>query len=216
MRNTDNIVDKVYSVMDKEGLALIKLDVAYALVGMTPKSIRKIFQLKRRSRERLCVVLGNSKVFKEIINPELHHYIDGFTYPVGLLGKVNKKSDYFQLIPEEIIHNDRIAVFINMGELGDELASYAYSKGRLVFGSSANITDAGNHYKLNDVESEIRKGVDFEVDLGSTKYQELRPDGRGYSSAMIDLDNDIMFRRGLVCDRVVEQARKMGLKIPNY
>ena len=212
----EQITKKVYDVISKGGVALIKLNVAYALIGHTCEAVHHIFELKRRPPERKGVMLGNPNLFKELSISLYHKRVEGFTYPVGLVTKINHASKYASQIPDEAKHNERVAIFVNMGELGYRVSNYAFTKGKLIFGSSANISNAGNHYSFDEVEDEIRKNVDFAVDLGQTEFQELRPDGKGYSSTMIDLENDLLLRRGLLCDKVVQQAREMGLKIPNY
>ena len=85
-----------------------------------------------------------------------------------------------------------------------------------MFGSSGNVSNAGNHYRFEDVEDEIKAGVDFKIDLGESKYQQSRNGSKNLAATILDLENDLLLRRGLVCDEVIREAREMGLKVPNY
>lgn len=216
VESIDNIVANVYSVIEDGGVALVKFDVGYALVGHTAVSVHRIFEIKQRPRERKCVVLGTPAIFRELSEPAYHTLVHGFTYPVGLVTRVNVTSRYLEQFPEEVLDEGRVAIFVNMGELGDRLASHALSRGKLVFGSSGNVSDAGNHYRFEEVEDSIRASVHFKMDLGESRYQISRNGGKNLAATILDLENDVLLRRGLACDEVVKEAKEMGLKIPNY
>jgi len=216
MESVDTTVADVYSVIENGGVALVKFDVGYALIGCTPKSISRIFALKQRPKERKCVVLGSPEIFRELSTPAYHNKVSGFSYPVGLVTRVNETSRYLEQLPEEVLYKRRVAIFVNMGELGDKIVAYGFSRGKLVFGSSGNVSNAGNHYRFEDVEDEIKAGVDFKIDLGESKYQQSRNGSKNLAATILDLENDLLLRRGLVCDEVIREAREMGLKVPNY
>lgn len=219
METVDSIVTRAYAIIETGGLALVKFDVGYALIGHTPDSMRRIFDLKQRPKERKGVVLGTKKIFKELSESAYQNKVDGFTYPVGLVTRGNGTSEYFEQLPDTVLYGESVAIFVNMGDLGETLASYAFSKGKLLFGSSGNISNAGNHYRFEDVEDEIKAGVDFSIDLGESKYSErhkARTGDKNLAATILDLKNDLLLRRGLMCDEIVKEARKMELRVLNY
>ena len=199
-------LEKIFSVLERGGIALIRLDVAYALICMDQKAVQKIQRMKQRSSDKQCVVLGTPKIFEEITGKKIQSTI---SLPVGLVAKINEKSKYIRQIPKEMIVDGKIAVFINMGALGDAIADRAFKHRKLVFGSSANITKAGNHYQLQDVENEIREQVDIEIDEGKTKYQEFANE-KGLGAVILDIESGKVLRKGLLFDKVIEQAGKNG------
>ena len=57
---------EVLSTIANEGVAIIPLDVAYAIVGNSKKSIETIFKCKNRSFEKPSGMFSNYDLLKEI------------------------------------------------------------------------------------------------------------------------------------------------------
>ena len=169
-----NLVQKIYDVLIKDGIVLLPFDVGYALICTTKNTLEKIIRMKKRPLGRPCVVLGNHTILKEIISMKEAENLDDFSYPIGLIGKV-RRTKMMEKLPTEHILKNKVGVFINMGNLGNEIAEYLWSRGQLVYGSSANISNKGNHYLLRDVEEEIKNGSDLIIDTGKTKYDAVDP-----------------------------------------
>jgi tRNA A37 threonylcarbamoyladenosine synthetase subunit TsaC/SUA5/YrdC len=210
MKNLDLMIENAYDVIREKGLALVKLNVAYALVGNNSESIDRIFELKNRSYDKKCVILGTKEIISEIIEFDSKKGIDQLSYPVGLIAPVSK--NYITQIPCRIIKDSTIATFINMGVIGDRLANLAFGEGELLYGSSGNSSGKGNNYKYNDVQNNIKLGVDFSYDFGDCEYQEFT-EGRAMSATMIDLASGKITRKGLLEKEIRSEARKAGLLI---
>ena len=188
-------VEKIFSVMEAGGIVIVPLDVGYALLFTKPDCIEKIYQIKKRSKEKPLVCLGDEKTIAEIfVNNKNSKFYYKLGYPVGLIGKF--KTNYVD--NKLCTKNGKIAIFVNMGEFADDLVRFSRNKGKIVFGSSANISGAGNHFEVKDIEKEIFDKVDYVLDLGKTRYSEFHKDGRGMSSTMIDIEDNQIVRKGLL------------------
>ncbi|MDO8538123.1 MAG: Sua5/YciO/YrdC/YwlC family protein [archaeon] len=211
MNSSNDTVEKIFNIVEKNGIVILPFDVGYSLSCSSPQALERIIQLKKRPFDRPSVILGTPKIFAELTNSKFKKKAEQISLPIGLIDEANHDSKFFKLIPEKLIVNDSIAVFINMGGLANELAEYAFSKGKIIYGSSANISNSGNHYRLKDVESEIRKQVDLEIDGGESKYQEIRSDGKGLSSTIINLYERKVIRKGLLFEKIETETKKLGM-----
>lgn len=202
---------EILTVLQQGGVALVPFDVGYALLGGSQGAVDKIFALKQRAREKPCVTLGTPDIFRELTGSKRSGRVSHFTYPVGLVERVNHYSLFYASIPSGVLVDEHIAVFLNMGTLADSLARTAFMSCSFIYGSSANISGSGNRYTLAAVEEPIRKGVDYTVE-GSVQYQSMMH-GKGLGATILDLENRTVVRSGLCYNEVTEQARELGLLV---
>ena len=73
-----------------------------------------------------------------------------------------------------------------------------------MFGSSANASLAGSKFRFEDIEPEVRTGVDLALDMGPTRYSD--PNGRG--STIVDLDTFRSLRDGIEFETIRRIARE--------
>ncbi len=203
--------EQIFSVMKSGGICLVRFDVGYALICTEQKAAQRIFELKQRPLERRCVILGTPEIFQEITTSRYKDQASQIDLPVALIDKINHESKYSKDIPPEAVVDDTIAVFVNLGKQADIIAKYAFDRNALVYGSSANQSGVGNHYRLQDVEKNIRSAVELEFDDGNVKYQDFWPDGHGMSSTIIDLIHHKIARKGLLFNELMGKARTLKL-----
>ena len=205
-------VRQIYAVMRSGGIVLLRLDVGYALICMNKLAIKRIYRIKRRPSARPIVILGTQEIFNALAISRFKAKISLFPYPVGLIVRIDRRSIHCLRIPPQAVRQGTIAIFLNMGDLPQCLARYAFARGhRLIFGSSANFSNHGNHYSSQDVEPEIRAQVDLQIDQGESKYGELGPNGKGLGTTILDLDSNFVVRHGILAQEVIREARKLGL-----
>ena len=63
--NVEEQSKRVLNIIASEGVAIIPLDVAYAIVGNSKKSIETIFKCKNRSFEKPSGMFSNYDLLKE-------------------------------------------------------------------------------------------------------------------------------------------------------
>lgn len=203
-------VRKTFECIDSGGIALVPLDVGYALLFTNPLCVEKIYEVKKRSKEKPLVCLGDEKTLQDIlVNFDKASFYYKLGYPLGLIGKFKKNPSSNSLCTK----NGKISIFVNMGEFADELIKFSRGRGKIVFGSSANISGAGNHFEFKDVEKEIINKVDYVYDARKTRFFGFHSDGRGMSSTMIDIEDDKISRQGLLCKEIKEKATLNGIAL---
>lgn len=193
----------VLSVVQGGGLAVVPLDVSYAFLASERVALQRIFELKLRPLSRPCPILASWDHFCEITTGDPSSVdrasrVVGARLPVGIITPAAWDSPIARRIPEGctelLVRDDRLALFMNMGGMSDELIQAADERGILLFGSSANISGKGNSFSLADVPDGMLDAVDVVCDGGDCKY--ANPERM--ASTIIDLETGELTRRGIL------------------
>lgn len=207
-RNFDAIIDELLT----DEVAVVPLNVAYALCAITDGGVGRIVAIKRRPAEKTCSVLGTPRIFRALIDSPVGARVDELTLPVGLIAPLSPTAP---TLPAGVGMNGTVNVFLASGAFGTGLADAAFNRGLLVVGSSANLSGTGNNYCLADVESEIASVAAIVVDDGPARFQEYTRTGEPVASTNIDISNPMAaraLRRGLVFDGVCAQLIGIGIR----
>ncbi len=183
------------------------LDVGYALLATTPIGARRIIELKGRPKEKPLVVLATPTIFTTLTQKKDISLLR-LGVPVGILTPIPSNTRMGKMIPSFMKKDGKTGVFMNQGDFGNALARYAFLKGQLLFGSSANISGSGNHYRITDVESHIQNGVNYAIDGGLTRYH-TRARGKNLASTIIDINKSTVTRRGFFARTLEREVRRM-------
>ncbi len=201
---------RILDVVAGGGVAVIPLDVAYAIVGGTESAIRRIFTAKNRSYEKPSG-LFSSPLFSDEIHDlsvdkraMIHEIIREENLPFSVVAPFNPQHRFFGRVdPFVLEHSSKqgtIDMLLNAGSLHNELVKLSWDAGIPVFGSSANTSLMGSKYRANDIESAVLDAADLVVDYGLSKYH--NPHGR--SSTIIDFSDFSVIRIGVCFDQLKE------------
>ncbi len=199
---------RVFDAMQAGGMAILPLDVAYAVIGTTASAIRTIFAVKARSFAKPSGMFATWRMSRDIHDmPPDHHAIaevivEEYGLPFSIVAPFRADHPMLRAIDPFVLQTSTKAgtldMLINAGPWHDAVARLAESRGVAVFGSSANRSLNGSKYRLGDIEPELRAAAAIEIDGGTAKY--ANPDGR--SSTIIDFRDFRLIRRGVCCDRL--------------
>ncbi len=194
---------RLLDALEAGGVAILPLDVAYAVVGATPKAIRAIFAAKNRSYDKPSGLFGTWELSRELhILPTEHHgiapvIVRDYGLPFSIVAPFRADHPLLRRVDPFVLESSTKAgtldVLINAGPWHDAVARLATARGMAVFGSSANRSLTGSKYSLADVEPEIRQAAAIAIDGGTAKY--ANPEG--LSSTIIDFRNFRWVRRGV-------------------
>ena len=207
--NFDLIIDQLLT----DEIAIIPLNVAYALCAITDRGVARIAAIKMRPVEKTCSVLGTPLVFRALIDSPIGARVDELTLPVGLIAPVRCRAPR---LPSGVGMNGTVNVFLNSGDFGMDLVAAAFSRKLLIVGSSANLSGTGNNYRLAEVEPEIRRAATVAVDGGSTRFQQFTESGTPVSSTNIDITNPAaarVIRKGLAFEQVCAELTSIGVQV---
>jgi tRNA A37 threonylcarbamoyladenosine synthetase subunit TsaC/SUA5/YrdC len=201
--------DAVFAALREGGVAILPLDVAYAVIGMKPEAIRAIFAAKARSYEKPSGMFGSWMLSREVhlMAPEHHEIgrviVEEYGLPFSIVAPFRADHPLLRAADPFVLENSTKAgtldMLINAGRWHDAIARKSLAAGLPVFGSSANRSLTGSKYRLEDIEPEIRAAAAIAIDGGLAKY--ANPEGK--SSTIIDFRDFRLVRRGVVVDKLI-------------
>lgn len=211
----------VFDTVRRGGVAIFRTDVGYAIVGHAPAAIARIYRLKQRSAAKPCGCFASRAILDALVMRDaradalVEAVVGRHDLPLSVVGRYDAGHPLIAGAPAAVralaTKGDTIDLLMNAGPIHDEIARLSLDAGMAVFGSSANASLAGSKFLFQDIEPEVRLGVDLAVDSGPTRYS--HPDGLG--SSIIDLDSMEPFRIGIHFDTIRAIARdECGIDIP--
>ncbi len=211
---------RVIDAMEAGGMAILPLDVAYAVLGTRTDAIKTIFSVKVRSYEKPSGMFATWQMSRELhVLPEEKHKIgkiivEEYGLPFSIVAPFRADSPALRNVEPFVLQTSTKAgtldMLINAGPWHNAVAEEATARGLAVFGSSANRSLTGSKYRLEDIEHEVRDAAAIEIDGGLCKY--ANPEGK--SSTIIDFRDFHLVRRGVCCDRLIDIFReRFGIEL---
>ncbi len=201
---------RAIDAVEAGGVAIVPLDVAYAITGNGEAAMRRIFTAKRRSFDKPSGMLSNWQLFNDIQvcgereRAVVNCVINEHGLPMSTVAPFRADHPLFaDVAPFVIGHSSKagtLDMLLNAGELHDELTGQAVARGMPLFGSSANTSLQGSKYRLQDIEAPVLEAADIALDHGTSKYA----NDEGRSSSIIDLRDFKTIRVGVCYERICE------------
>jgi len=189
------------------GMAVVPLDVAYGVLAGSREALERIYSAKGRPRTKPCGLLASWPQFDALSTgrPEakraVRRVID-HGHPLGVITSVDWAHPIVRALPRScsdlLVKDDTIAMFLRMGGMAEALLEAADRERIVLYGSSANRSNAGNAFSLDEVPREILESADIICDGGRCA---LANDDR-LPSAMIDVRDGRMTRHGIRSDAI--------------
>ncbi len=200
-----NDARRTYDTLMAGGAAIIPTYVGYAIVGISEEAIDRTFVAKRRKKGKLHAFTGS---------PELHdslHILDDKTRKVirtiwqeagltiGCVAPARIDHPMIQKLPDAIrsqsIKDGTLAMLLGGGPFLDALGRLSYENQIPIIGSSANVTQRGVKFRVEDIESEIIEAANLIIDYGLMRWASYN-----FSSTMIDFRDYSVVRKGACFD----------------
>ncbi len=190
------------------GVAIVPLDVAYAIVAATPEGIRRIYAAKKRSWDKPGGMFANWQTSRDIHDMDddrhsiVRHLVEKENLPFSIVAPFRRDHPFLGAadpwVVEASTKGGTLDMLFNAGQFHDELARQSRERQLPVFGSSANMSLTGSKYRLVDIEREVRDAADLDFDYGTSRYV----NDRGLSSTIIDFSDFSVIRVGHEFDRL--------------
>jgi tRNA A37 threonylcarbamoyladenosine synthetase subunit TsaC/SUA5/YrdC len=211
----------VFDDIERGGIAIVPLDVAYAVLAMQGESVERVFAAKRRSADKPNGMMGDWDIFSEVhdVDQRARDVVRAVTIDLDLpLSVVAPFRIDHPLIasadPVTIGRSTKLGtldLLLNAGPVHREIARLSGERGRAVFGSSANTSMTGSKFRLEDVDAPVREVATVEIDRGLVKYA----NDRGISSTIIDLATWQVHRYGVCFDQISDALQRwFGISLP--
>jgi tRNA A37 threonylcarbamoyladenosine synthetase subunit TsaC/SUA5/YrdC len=213
-------VERLFRALEAGGFGIVPLDVAYAVVATTPTGIRRIFEIKRRSYEKPSGMFGNWRLSREIhLMDDRRHamvreMIEAERLPFSVVAPFRNDHPMLAAVDPFVMKNSSkngtLDMLLNAGQFHDAIAEASMTRGKAVFGSSANLSLTGSKYRLEDVETPIRSAAAIEFDYGRSKYSHKD----GLASTIIDFSDFTVVRIGHRFEQLAQAfASRFGITL---
>ena len=196
------------------GVAILPLDVAYAIIGNSEDAIRRIFSAKERSYEKPSGMFSNWDLFNEIqiVGARGRDIVRAIIFdhdlPMSTVAPFRADHPIFKDVAPFVLKNSTKAktldMLLNAGTFHNEMTKQAHERMMPILGSSANTSLTGSKYRLEDIEPPVLAAGDLLIDGGLSKYHNRQ----GRSSSIIDLRTFKTVRVGVCYDRLCEIFKK--------
>jgi tRNA A37 threonylcarbamoyladenosine synthetase subunit TsaC/SUA5/YrdC len=204
-------VARVLDTIAAGGVAIVPLDVAYAVIAAREAGIRKIFAAKKRSYEKPSGMFADPSLSREIhlMDERRHGIVEAMVrevrLPFSVVAPFRADHPIFANVDPFVLGSSSkagtIDMLINAGLVHDEIARQSRARGMPVFGSSANTSLAGSKYRYAEIEAEVREAADIHLDYGRSLY--ANPKFR--SSTIIDFRDFTVIRIGVEFERLAQE-----------
>lgn len=210
---------RAFDTLVAGGTAIIPTRVGYAIVGISEEAIDRTFLAKRREPGKLHAFTGSPELHEtlHILDDETRHVIRTIWMDAGLtigcVAPARIDHPMIQKLPESIrsqsTKNGTIAMLLGAGPFLDALGRLSYEHQIPIIGSSANVTQRGVKFRVEDIEPEIIEAADLVIDYGLMRWASYN-----YSSTMIDFRDYSVVRNGACFDLIQDLLhRHFDIKI---
>jgi tRNA A37 threonylcarbamoyladenosine synthetase subunit TsaC/SUA5/YrdC len=212
--------EAVHDRLLEGAMAIIPLDVAYAVVGCREEAIRRLFAAKQRSYEKPSGLFGSLAWSRELhILPEERRAVAEALAEAGLpfsiVAPFRDDHPILRRVDPFVLRSSSKAgtmdMLLNAGQFHDALAEVSLARGVPVFGSSANRSLTGSRYRVADIHPEVAAAAAVVVDHGLSRWH----NAEGLSSTILDFRDFSVVRRGVRFDAIAELLRsRFGIELP--
>ncbi len=195
---------RVFDCLKDGGIAIVHMDVAYAIMSGTEEALRRVYAAKQRSFGRPSGVVANLRTHDEIqiLSPEAKRIVRAVTgdhdLPLSVIAPYREDHPLMQRITPFLrgmcTKDGTVNFLLNSSPLRDRIAELSLDAGLPLMASSANRSQQGTKYRAEDIEPEVRAVADVIVDYGPAKYLQ---EGYAYSSTQIDFRSMTLVREGV-------------------
>lgn len=205
---------QVFEVVCGGGVALIPLDVAYALVAATPEAVRRIYAAKGRDFSKPMGIVGGLAAHRA-----LHRLDDAaramvycvtvtHDLPLSVVAPYRPDHGYLQRLDAFVLRQSTLDgtlnLLLNAGALRTRLAGLCWESMHPMIGTSANVSLTGSCYTVQGMERGILELCDVVIDYGESRFHNTE----GLSSTIIDFGAMRLVRRGVCFERICAVLRK--------
>ncbi len=204
---------RVFEVVRDGGVALIPLDVAYALVARTAQAVRRVYAVKGRELNKPMGLVGGWRAHQAL------HVLDTgkqamvraivveHDLPLSVVAPYREGHAYLSALDPFVLRQSTQAgtlnLLLNAGALRTRLARLCWEAGVAMVGTSANLSLTGSRFSVATVDAGVVAACDLVIDHGTSRYENRA----GKSSTIIDFSNLRLLRHGVCGDAILQVLR---------
>ena len=166
MPDYDADAERVFDCLQAGGIAIVHMDVAYAIMSGTEEALRRVYAAKQRSVGRPSGVVANHRTHSEIqiVDEGARRVIDAVTkthdLPLSVIAPFREEHSLMRKITPFLMGMSTKAgtvnFLLNASPLRDRIAELSLEANFPLMASSANRSQQGTKYRAEDIEPEVR------------------------------------------------------------
>lgn len=204
---------RVFDVVRGGGVAMIPLDVAYAVIASSPEAVRRVYAAKGRDMSKPMGIVGGMTAHEALheLDQARRAMVRAVTVkhglPLSVVAPYRRDHGYLASLDSFVLRQSTLDgtlnILLNAGGLRNRIAELCWAAQQPMVGTSANVSMAGSRYTALAMDAAIRDICDVVVDYGVSKYH----NGDGLSSTIIDFARLRVIRRGVCFERIRDVLR---------
>lgn len=211
---------RAFDALKAGGIEIFPVDVGYTIAGGSQASLQRIFKAKGRAPTKLNAMVGDMAIHRSLhrldarASEMVAAITEEYNLPLGVIAPYVEDHPLMQrLDPAALAGSSKdgtIAMLINAGPLHAELCKLSREEIFPIFGSSANLTNTGTKFRVQDIPPELSGIADTVIDHGLRKYHRYQK-----SATLIDFRTLEVVRKGSCYELVADVlARHFGVQLP--
>lgn len=211
---------RAFGALQRGGIAIFPVDVGYTIAGGSAESLARIFRAKGRAPTKLNAMVGDMTIHRELHvlgereRAMVRCITEDYELPLGAIAPYRDDHPLIrELDPAALVGSTKggtVAMLLNAGPVHRELCRLSREHRVPIFGSSANLTNTGTKFRVQDIPAELLSLADEVVDHGLRKYHRYQR-----SATLIDFQTMTVVRVGSCYELIADVLdRHFGVKLP--
>ncbi len=223
IRDYEGDAARVFDCLKNDGIAIIYMDVAYAIMSGTEDALRRVYQAKGRSFDKASGVVANLQahdaihILSEDKKRMVRAIVEEHNLPVSVIAPYRADHPLMKPLSPFLTgiatKNGTVNFLLNAGPLRGHIAALSLKENFPLIASSANVSHQGTKYRAEDIEPEVRAVADVIIDYGPAAFMQNGLEGdHNLSSTQIDFGAMRLVRKG-ICHEPIAAVLKDGFGI---
>ena len=217
----DGDARRAFEVLKAGGIAIFPVDVGYTIAGGSRAALQRIFKTKGRQPTKLNAMVGDMAIHRSLhrldarASAMVATLTEGYDLPVGVIAPFDPDHPLVQrLDPAALSGSSKdgtIAMLVNAGPFHAALCRLSGQEVFPIFGSSANLTNTGTKFRVQDIPRQLLDIADTVIDHGLRKYHRYQR-----SATLINFQTLEVVREGSCYELISDVlARHFDVQLPN-
>jgi tRNA A37 threonylcarbamoyladenosine synthetase subunit TsaC/SUA5/YrdC len=211
---------RAFTSLRAGGIAIVPNDIGYSALGGSRAALERIFVAKRRPPEKLNAMVSNMAIHQELHacsnrGREIVEAIVGdYDLPLGCIAPYRPNHAMLRDLDAEALAasslGGTLVMLLNAGRFHAALTALSAESCFPLFGSSANLTQTGTKFCVEDIEPEIKAIADVIVDHGIQRFHPYAA-----SSTLLNVETLEVVRVGSCYEDIAYVLRRhFGVELP--
>jgi tRNA A37 threonylcarbamoyladenosine synthetase subunit TsaC/SUA5/YrdC len=212
---------RAFETLKAAGIAIFPVDVGYTIAGGSRGALQRIFKAKGRTPTKLNAMVGDMAIHRSLhrldarASAMVATLTEGYELPVGVIAPYVPDHPLVQLLDPAALSGSSkdgtIAMLVNGGPFHAALCRLSREEVFPIFGSSANLTNTGTKFRVQDIPRQLLEIANTVIDHGLRKYHRYQR-----SATLINFQTLEVVRQGSCYELIADVlARHFDVWLPD-